>query len=151
VSDASSRNQHQQSPTIDRDDATAGVYHAPKKDSCNRGGELRRRPKRSGAERDLERASQIPQSRPRSRCQISRLLSGARSERRPASPGDLAEIRVGSDRWELEGAMASAHASSSATAASSRKDHLEAGKKRVGSLLPVACGKCSRRPPAIAG
>jgi hypothetical protein len=48
------------------------------------------------------------------------------------------------------GAMASAQAPSSSSAAPSRKEHLEAGKKRVGPLLPVACEKCSLSPPAIA-
>jgi hypothetical protein len=45
--------------------------------------------------------------------------------------------------------MASAQAPSSA-AAPSRKDHLEAGKKRVGPLLHVACEKCSPFVSAVA-
>ena len=98
-----------------------------------------------GGRADLEaaqRASQIPQSRPRprSRRQISRPLPGARSnQRRPANRGrgDLAEVWAGLG-WVggSRGAMASAQAPSSSSAPS-RKEHLEAGKKRV--CLSVAC------------
>lgn len=128
---------------------------APRKDS-SRGGEAKAQTfgGRAGFGSCATRIPNPPIPTPtRLRRQISRPLPGARSDqRRPAirRRGDLAEAWAGPGRaGGSRGAMASAQAPSSA-AAPSRKDHLEAGKKRVGPLLPVACEKCSPCVPAIA-
>ena len=105
-----------------------------------------------GGERDLEAArpkSPKPDAHPTPSPDLAPPPRGSIGS---AAAGDLG---TGRSRRSLgwaggnRGAMASAQAPSYA-AAPSRKDHLEAGKKRVGPLLPVACEKCSPCVPAIA-